>query len=90
MAYSSPEIMEKVKKILAQEFELEPSQLTPEANLYVDLGLDSLDSVDLVVALEKEFHFKINREKDEEKIRAIRTLNDIVGFIEAKQAEVLG
>jgi len=90
MAYSSPEIMEKVKKILAQEFELEPAQLTPEANLYVDLGLDSLDSVDLVVALEKEFQFKINRERDEEKIRAIRTLNDIVGFIEAKQAEVLG
>jgi acyl carrier protein len=90
MAYSSPEIMEKVKKILAQEFELEPAQLSPEANLYVDLGLDSLDSVDLVVALEKEFQFKINREKDEEKIRAIRTLSDIVGFIEAKQAEVLG
>ena len=90
MAYSSPEIMEKVKKILAQEFELEPAQLSPEANLYVDLGLDSLDSVDLVVALEKEFQFKINREKDEEKIRAIRTLNDIVGFIEAKQAEALG
>jgi acyl carrier protein len=90
MAYSSPEIMEKVKKILAQEFELEPAQLSPEANLYVDLGLDSLDSVDLVVALEKEFQFKINRERDEEKIRAIRTLNDIVGFIEAKQAEVLG
>ena len=40
--------------------------------------------------LEKEFQFKINRERDEEKIRAIRTLNDIVGFIEAKQAEVLG
>ena len=90
MAYSSPEIMEKVKKILAQEFELEPAQLSPEANLYVDLGLDSLDSVDLVVALEKEFQFKINRERDEENIRAIRTLNDIVGFIEAKQAEVLG
>jgi len=90
MAYSSPEIMEKVKKILAQEFELEPAQLSPEANLYVDLGLDSLDSVDLVVALEKEFQFKINRERDEEKIRAIRTLTDIVGFIEAKQAEVLG
>jgi len=46
--------------------------------------------VDLVVALEKEFQFKINRERDEEKIRAIRTLTDIVGFIEAKQAEVLG
>lgn len=90
MAYSSQEIMDKVKKILEQEFEIEPGQLTPEANLYVDLGLDSLDSVDLVVALEKEFQFKINREQDEEKIRAIRTLNDIVGFIEIKQAQVTG
>jgi acyl carrier protein len=90
MAYSKTEIAEKVKKILAQEFELEASQLTDEANLYVDLGLDSLDSVDLVVALEKEFQFKINREQDEEKIRAIRTINDIVAFIESKQAQVLG
>jgi acyl carrier protein len=90
MAYSSQEIMEKLKKILVEEFELELGQLTPDSNLYVDLGLDSLDSVDLVVALEKEFKFKINREQDEEKIRAIRTLTDIVAFIELKQAQVTG
>ncbi len=79
-------MQEIVKSVLVNEFELEEDDLIPEANLYVDLSLDSLDSVDLVVALEKAFNFKISREKDEERIRAIRTLNDIYDFIDFKRA----
>ena len=79
-------MQEIVKSVLVNEFELEEDDLIPEANLYADLSLDSLDSVDLVVALEKAFNFKISREKDEERIRAIRTLNDIYDFIDFKRA----
>jgi len=81
-------IEEKVKKVLIEEFELDEAALLPDATLYDDLGLDSLDSVDLVVALEKAFSFKISREKDEETIRAIRTISDIYDFINSKQADI--
>ena len=80
------EIAERVKKILIKEFELKEEDLTPEASLYEELGLDSLDSVDLVVALEHEFKFKVVRNLDEEKIRAIRNLSDIHRFIIEKQS----
>ena len=79
------EIAERVKKILIKEFELKEEDLTPEASLYEELGLDSLDSVDLVVALEHEFKFKVVRNLDEEKIRSIRNLSDIHRFIIEKQ-----
>lgn len=79
------EIADRVKRILVEEFELKEEELTPEASLYDELGLDSLDSVDLVVALEHEFNFKVVRNMDEEKIRAMRTLRDIYHFIISKQ-----
>jgi len=79
------EIAERVKKILIKEFELKEEDLTPEASLYEELGLDSLDSVDLVVALEHEFKFTVVRNLDEEKIRSIRNLSDIHRFIIEKQ-----
>lgn len=75
-----------VKNVLINEFELEEEHLIPEAHLYEDLALDSLDGVDLVVALEKAFNFKISREQDEERIRAIRTISDIYDFVDMKQA----
>lgn len=79
------DIASRVKKILIEEFELKEEELTPNASLYDELGLDSLDSVDLVVALEREFNFKVVRNTDEEKIRAIRQLRDIHDFIIEKQ-----
>lgn len=85
MTLTPEAIHEKVKCVLIDEFELEESDITPDANLYEDLELDSLDGVDLVVALEKEFNFKISREDDEERIRAIRTISDIYDFINYKR-----
>ena len=82
------ELMDRVKRVLVDEFELDEGDLQTDANLYEDLGLDSLDSVDLVVALEKEFQFKVVRAVDEEKIRAIRTLGDICAFIVEKREAV--
>ena len=68
------EIFQRIRSIFIEEFELEPELLLPEATLFDDLGLDSLDAVDMVVALEKEFGVKV---KDEESIRSVRTLDDL-------------
>lgn len=74
MSIAEKDIYQRVNNIFIEEFELEPEQLVPEATLYDDLGLDSLDAVDMVVALEKEFGVKM---KDEESIRSVRTLDDL-------------
>ncbi|MCK5912922.1 MAG: acyl carrier protein [Desulfuromusa sp.] len=75
------EVIELIDSSLAEEFELDRADMTPEANLYEDLGLDSLDTVDMVIVLEGAFDFKI---REEEAIRAIRTLDDIHCFVLSK------
>lgn len=72
------EILKRIQTIFVDEFELEPDQLTREATIFDDLELDSLDAVDMVVALEKEFGVKV---KDEESLRSIRTLDDLLQLI---------
>ena len=72
------EIIEKVNLVLCEEFELDPGQLNPSAKLNDDLELDSLDGVDLVVALEKAFDFK---SRDEEAVKSIKTVEHIYSFI---------
>jgi len=78
------EVIELIDSSLVEEFELDRSDMTPEANLYEDLGLDSLDTVDMVIVLEEAFDFKI---REEEAIRAIRTLDDIHCFVWGKIEE---
>lgn len=78
------EVIELIDSSLAEEFELERSDMTPEANIYEDLGLDSLDTVDMVIVLEGAFNFKI---REEESVRAIRTLGDIHRFVLEKVAQ---
>lgn len=77
------EVTEKTNKVFEDDFEIAPERLVPEANIFTDLGLDSLDIVDLVVALQKSFGVSI---RDEEGVRNIRTLNDIYEFIMTKVA----
>jgi len=72
------EIVELINSSLAEEFELDLADMAPEANLYEDLELDSLDTVDMVIVLEGAFKFKI---REEEAIREIRTLGDIHRFV---------
>ncbi|MBI1811651.1 MAG: acyl carrier protein [Nitrospirae bacterium] len=72
------EIIEKTNKVFEEFFEIESDRLKPEAHIFSDLGLDSLDIVDLVVALQKSFGINI---RNEEKIRNIRTLQDVYQFI---------
>jgi acyl carrier protein len=59
------EIFEKVKKIVIEQLEVEAEQVTPEASFANDLGADSLDTVELVMALEEEFDIEIPDEEAE-------------------------
>ena len=72
------EVIDIVNKVFEECFEIEKEKLRPEAQIFNELGLDSLDIVDLVVELQKRFGVNI---RDEEKIRNIRTLQDIYQFI---------
>jgi acyl carrier protein len=72
------EIITRVNEVLEEYFEIEPERLLPEMNIFEDLELDSLDIVDLVVALQKRFKVRI---RDDERIKHIRTLGDIHRFV---------
>jgi len=73
-----PDIIEKTNQVFIEEFEIAPEALGPEKQIFDDLGLDSLDIVDLVVALQAKFNVNI---RDDERIRKIRTLRDIYQYI---------
>lgn len=74
------EIIEKVNNLLVEEFEIEADMLTPEASLKKDLEIDSLDFVDIVVLVEREFGFKPKAEE----LKNVKTLQELYDFIEAK------
>ncbi len=77
---SQQEILERVRKIVAEQLEVDPSQVTPAANFANDLGADSLDTVELVMALEEEFEIEIPDEAAEQ----IATVQAVVDYISNK------
>jgi len=79
------DIIMMTNEVFADSFEIEKGKLKPEANIFNDLGLDSLDIVDLVVALQKKFGITI---RSDERVRNIRTLGDIYQFILTIKKEI--
>jgi len=75
----STSIEERVKNIVVEQLGVKPEQVVPEASLIDDLGADSLDTVELVMALEEEFETEIPDEEAEK----IRTVGQIVDYIKA-------
>ena len=71
-------IINIVNSVLEEEFEIDASLLKPEALLYEDIGLDSLDAVDLIVMIDKELGVRI----EEDDAKALRSLNDVYMIIE--------
>ena len=71
------EIESTIRRILADEFEVDAAKLKPETNLFTELDLDSIDAVDLVVRLQQETGKKVNPED----FRQIRTLQDVVAAV---------
>jgi acyl carrier protein len=78
------EIKKRVDEVFVEAFEIEPARLRSEMRIFEDLGIDSLDIVDLVVALQKKFNIQI---RDDERVRKIRTLGDIYNFILTLESE---
>ena len=79
------EIIGLINTSLAEEFELNSDKMKPEALIFDDLELDSLDIVDMVVVLENAFQFKI---REDDSIRQIRALGDIHAFVINKKKEL--
>jgi acyl carrier protein len=71
------EILEKVKKIIAEQLDVPDADIVPSASFVDDLGADSLDQVELIMAMEEEFNISIPDE-DAEKIT---TVKDAVDYI---------
>ena len=73
-------IEQKVKDIVAENLSVKPEQVTPDAKFIEDLGADSLDTVELVMALEEEFGIEVPDE-DAEKLQSV---GDVIKYIEEK------
>ena len=70
-------VEERIKKIIAEQLGVDPAEVTPEASFVEDLGADSLDTVELVMALEEEFGIEIPDE-DAEKIVTVQNAIDYI------------
>jgi acyl carrier protein len=72
-------VLEKVKAILAEQFDVEEDKITVDTDLQEDLGADSLDVVDLLMSIEDEFEVEV----PDEEIENIKTVGALVSYIEA-------
>lgn len=74
------EVVKKINQILIDEFEIEEAVIDPTGNIIETLGIDSLDLVDLVVLIEKNFGFKVVNEE----MCGIKNLNDFYDYVTAR------
>ena len=74
------EIEEKVRAFLIEDLEIDEEKINDDAKLKEDMGIDSLDFVDIVVIVEKNFGFKIKPEE----IAGVTTLSQFCDYIESK------
>ena len=72
-------VFEKVKKIIVEELNVAEEKVTMEASLVEDLEADSLDAVEIIVAIEEEFGLQV----DDEAAENVKTVGDLVKCIEA-------
>ncbi|WP_116807680.1 acyl carrier protein [Steroidobacter cummioxidans] len=75
---SQDEILERIRLTLIELFELEPARITPEARLYEDLEIDSIDVVDLMDEVQKHTGRKVTPED----FRSVRTVQDLATVVQ--------
>ena len=73
-------MLEKIKSIVADQLGVDEDQVTEDASFIDDLGADSLDTVELIMALEEEFDVEI----PDEDAQKIKTVKDVIEYIESK------
>lgn len=76
----SENIIQTVREVLVGVRDLDPTLVVPDARLIEDLGADSLDSIEIIMALEERFE----KELDDADIESIKTVGDIVALIEGQ------
>ena len=73
-------MLDKIKSIVADQLGVDESQVTEDASFVDDLGADSLDTVELIMAFEEEFDIEI----PDEDAQKIKTVKDVIEYIESK------
>jgi acyl carrier protein len=81
MSVARDDIQAEVRRIFVESFEVDPQELRNDSNLFDDLGLDSLDAIDMLLAMESFIGQRLN-DDDKEKAKQIRTVLDVVDFVE--------
>ena len=74
-------VLEKIKKILSEQFSVDENTITENTNIAEDLGADSLDVVDILMSIEDEFEIEV----PDEEIDRIRTVGELVNYIKRNQ-----
>ena len=80
------EVADGLKAIMAERLGLQVEQIVPEARLKEDLGLDSLDAVELAIAVERKFEIEV----PEEELTKLNTVADMVALVERRMSEAPG
>ncbi|CDC68184.1 MULTISPECIES: acyl carrier protein [environmental samples] len=78
---SNEEIFQTMKDLVAEQFAMEPDEVTMETSFEEDLGADSVDLVELVMAMEEEFEIGETQEED---LSGLKTVGDAVNYIAGK------
>ena len=73
------EILERIRAIFSENFAIDPQCVTPEAHLFEDLDLDSIDAVDLAIKLQEMTGRRIKPEE----FKTVRTVGDVIGAVES-------
>ncbi len=73
------EILEKIREIVSEQLDVEKERVVPEASFVDDLGADSLDQVELIMAFEEEFNIAVSDEEAEK----IATVKDVIDYIKS-------
>lgn len=83
MSIDNALLEQQINQLLSEEFEIPLASLKPELNLYSDLEIDSLDGIDMIVAIEKKYKVRINEKRGMQ----IRTVADVYKFVREELAE---
>jgi acyl carrier protein len=76
---SDEDILDRLRSVLHDNFEIDPSRVTPSAHLYSDLDLDSIDAVDLAIQVQEMTGMRIKPED----FKSVRTVGDVIATVHA-------
>ncbi|HQF39305.1 MAG TPA: acyl carrier protein [Opitutaceae bacterium] len=79
-------IEQRVKEIIVNQLNVNEEQITPKASFLDDLGADSLDTVELIMAFEEEFKEELGGEIPESEAEKLTSVGEVIAYIEAKAA----